>query len=134
MAAKTPGQKIIEGAEEALRFVRGEDTGAIVWQIEVPNALEVRTKLGLSQEAFARKFRISLGTLRNWEQGARSPEGPARVLLSIIDKEPEAVERALQAAKPKRVDASVVRPKAVAKKRAAAAAVKAPKRSIRRRT
>ena len=55
----------------------------------------VRQSLGLSQENFAAKFGFALGSLRNWEQGRRQPDGPARVLLKVIAKEPEAVRRAL---------------------------------------
>jgi len=50
----------------------------------------------MSQEEFATQFGISPATLRNWEQGRRHPEGPARVLLNIIEREPAAVQRALQ--------------------------------------
>lgn len=56
----------------------------------------IRAKTGLSQERFARAFRISPHTLRNWEQGRRVPEGPARALLMAIDREPQAVLRALR--------------------------------------
>jgi putative transcriptional regulator len=49
----------------------------------------------MSQGDFAARFGISPATLRNWEQGRRQPEGPARVLLAIIDREPQAVQRAL---------------------------------------
>ncbi|MBY0509670.1 MAG: helix-turn-helix domain-containing protein [Rhodospirillaceae bacterium] len=55
----------------------------------------VRAKTGLSQERFARAFRISPHTLRNWEQGRRTPEGPARALLTAIDRDPKALMRAL---------------------------------------
>ncbi len=96
MAGKqTSGQQIIQAAQEALRFARGEDTGARITLIEVPNVPAIRKKLGFTQEEFARSFGVSLGTLRNWEQGARLPEGPARVLLTVIDREPVAVRRAL---------------------------------------
>lgn len=57
----------------------------------------IRAKTGLSQERFARAFQISPHTLRNWEQGRRVPEGPARALLLAIDRAPEAVMRALAA-------------------------------------
>ena len=57
----------------------------------------IRAKTGLSQERFARAFQISPHTLRNWEQGRRVPEGPARALLLAIDRDPEAVMRALAA-------------------------------------
>lgn len=58
----------------------------------------VRKKTGLSQAEFARRFGFSVGTLRNWEQGIRTPQGPARALLLVIDAEPEAVLRALHKA------------------------------------
>ena len=102
MPQRTPGQKIIAAAEEALRFARGEETGARVSVVEIPDVPAIRRKLGLSQEEFADSFGVSIGTLRNWEQGARLPDGPARVLLKVIDREPAAVKRALAhaAAKP----------------------------------
>lgn len=55
----------------------------------------MRAKLGLSQADFAAAFGVSLGTVRNWEQGRRHPEGPARALLVVIDKSPKAVMGAL---------------------------------------
>jgi putative transcriptional regulator len=57
----------------------------------------VRQRLGMSQSAFARMFGVSVWTLRNWEQGRRRPDGPARALLRVIDREPEAARRALGA-------------------------------------
>ena len=57
----------------------------------------IRAKTGLSQDRFARAFRISPHTLRNWEQGRRVPEGPARALLFAIDRNPKALMRALGA-------------------------------------
>jgi putative transcriptional regulator len=52
----------------------------------------IRLKLGLSQREFALRFRFILENIRNWEQGHRGPEGSARTLLTIADKEPEADE------------------------------------------
>jgi putative transcriptional regulator len=52
---------------------------------------ELRQRFGLSQPKFAAMLGISVGTLRNWEQGRREPEGPARVLLQVAAKHPEAV-------------------------------------------
>jgi putative transcriptional regulator len=95
--SKTPGQRIIEAAEEALRFARGEDTGARVTVYQPARVQAIRKKLGFTQQEFAARFGVSLGTLRNWEQGARVPEGPARALLTIIDREPDAAKRALSA-------------------------------------
>ena len=56
---------------------------------------ELRRRMGLSQASFAARFGFSLGTLRNWERGRRRPDGAAQILLQVIDREPEAVERAL---------------------------------------
>lgn len=64
-------------------------------RVPAPDVAAVRRRLGLSQRAFAQAFGVSPHTLRKWEQGQRRPEGPARVLLCVIDKEPEAVRRAL---------------------------------------
>lgn len=57
----------------------------------------VRKKLELSQLEFACRFGFNLGTLRNWEQGRRRPDGPARVLLMVIAYDPDAVMHALMA-------------------------------------
>ncbi len=59
---------------------------------------KTRNKLGLSQAAFAAKFGFQPATLRNWEQGRTYPDGPARVLLAVIAKHPEAVEDSLKGA------------------------------------
>jgi DNA-binding transcriptional regulator YiaG len=59
---------------------------------------KIRKKLGLSQTEFASRFGIAPGTLRDWEQERKRPEGPARVLLMVIDREPDAVRRALERA------------------------------------
>lgn len=59
---------------------------------------EVRRRTGLTQSEFAARFAISLGTLRHWERGDRTPRGTALVLLNIIAKEPKTVLRALEAA------------------------------------
>lgn len=52
-------------------------------------ARRVRNRLGLSQAEFSRRINVSLDTVRNWEQGRRSPSGAARALLKLIDKAPE---------------------------------------------
>jgi putative transcriptional regulator len=64
----------------------------VVWPTDIA---ATRRWLGLSQTEFAAWFGISPGTLRNWEQGRRVPEGPARVLLRVIERDPEAVRRAV---------------------------------------
>jgi len=94
------GSEIIEGLENALSFAKGQTRSARTHVVDVSTPSDIRRirqKLGMSQSDFAVRFGVSPATLRNWEQGRRQPEGPARVLLTIIDREPEAVRRALQA-------------------------------------
>lgn len=59
-------------------------------------ARRVRRRLGFSQTVFAERIDVSLDTIRNWEQGKRSPTGAAKALLKILDKAPEAALAALQ--------------------------------------
>lgn len=58
-------------------------------------ARRVRKRLGLSQAAFSERIDVSLETIRNWEQGKRSPTGAAKALLKVLDKAPEAALAAL---------------------------------------
>jgi len=61
----------------------------------VPNPKAIRLAMGLSQEAFARRFEIAVGTLRDWEQGAHIPDSAAKAYLRVIEADPEAVVQAL---------------------------------------
>lgn len=63
----------------------------------VPDVKAIRKRLGLSQAAFAGRFGLSLRTLQQWEQGRAVPDRPARILLRVIERAPETVERALAA-------------------------------------
>lgn len=62
----------------------------------VPRARIVRRALGLTQEEFAARYHIPLGTLRDWEQGRSEPDQPARAYLTVIARDPEGVRRALE--------------------------------------
>jgi putative transcriptional regulator len=62
----------------------------------VPSVRALREKLKLTQEAFAARFHLPLGTVRDWEQGAHRPDKAAQVLLTVIAKDPDAVARALK--------------------------------------
>jgi putative transcriptional regulator len=61
----------------------------------VPNPQEIRQALGLTQREFAKRFQIALGTLRDWEQGARRPDSAAKAYLRVIQENPGAVLKAL---------------------------------------
>lgn len=63
----------------------------------VPRIRSLRRALGLTQEEFAARYHIPLGTLRDWEQGRTEPDQPARAYLKAIAGDPEAVRRALAA-------------------------------------
>jgi putative transcriptional regulator len=90
---------IRKGLEDALAHAKGEKTGARVHQIDVPepDVTAIRTRSGLSQAEFARSIGVAVGTVRGWEQGRRRPEGPARVLLALIEKRPSIVQEELRA-------------------------------------
>jgi putative transcriptional regulator len=62
-----------------------------------PQVRVIRRALGLSQEAFAARFHIPLGTLRDWEQGRKDPDAAARAYLRVIGRNPAAVAEALEA-------------------------------------
>jgi len=62
----------------------------------IPTVRALRRKLNLTQEEFAARFHLPLGTVRDWEQGAHRPDKAAQVLLTVIAKDPDAVARALE--------------------------------------
>jgi putative transcriptional regulator len=89
---------ISKGLRQAIAHQRGKRVRGM--RLHVPGKVdvkEVRRRTGLTQEQFAAKFAISLGTLRHWERGDRVPRGTALVLLNVIAREPRAVMRALDA-------------------------------------
>ncbi len=87
--------EISAGLTEAIAHSKGEPTGAIEHKPEIINVKAIREKTGMSQQHFCATFGISIGTLRHWEQGLRAPRGPARVLLKVVEHNPEAVIEAV---------------------------------------
>jgi putative transcriptional regulator len=57
----------------------------------IVNTKRLRDRLGLTQEEFAARYRIPVGTLRDWEQGRKFPDAPARAYLTVIEKDPNVV-------------------------------------------
>ena len=93
------GSRILSSVRAARAFARGEGNAGFV--LHVPDSVDVRAiraGLGLSQEAFAKRFGFGLAAVRDWEQRRRTPEQAARVLLLVIAHEPAAIDRALAAA------------------------------------
>jgi putative transcriptional regulator len=88
--------KIMRGLREAAAHARGAKVPGL--RMHIPEEIDVyaiRRKTGLSQAAFSSRIGVSSGTLRNWEQGRRTPDGPARVLLSLLAHNPRIVEETL---------------------------------------
>ena len=93
----TVGSDIIEGLKNAIAHAEGDDSQARVWTVNVPtiDVRALRTRLGMTQMSFARTYGFSVGAVRNWEQGIRRPERAARLLLAVIEREPDLVQRTL---------------------------------------
>lgn len=89
--------EIAAGLNDAITHSKGEDSGTVEHQPEFINIKEIRKKTGMSQQHFCATFGISIGTLRHWEQGLRSPRGPARELLKVVEHNPQAVIEAVTA-------------------------------------
>lgn len=82
--------KISAGLEDAIAFARGDATrGRVAKPLDV-RAIRSATKK--TQKQFADAYQLPVGTVRDWEQNRRQPDAPARVLLSLIQAEPETVE------------------------------------------
>ena len=80
---------LLTSAKEAKEILAKKRSPSRTFYIEEPNAKEIRAKFHLTQMEFANMLNISVATLRNWEQGRRRPEGPARVLLNVANSNPE---------------------------------------------
>jgi putative transcriptional regulator len=98
--SKKAFEKIATGLADAIGFAEGsvDPSG---FHVHVPAYVDVkaiRERLKLSQAAFAARYGFSIGRIRDWEQNRSPIDTPSRLLLIIIDKEPEAIERALRAA------------------------------------
>jgi putative transcriptional regulator len=86
---------MIASAKEALAFAKGEvRAGAVHIPDEIDTA-RIRRKIHMSQSQFAACIGVSVRTIQEWEQGRSVPSGAARAFLTVIDREPEAVRRAL---------------------------------------
>lgn len=89
--------KLIESIKEAGQIKHGLSKPSRVFKFNIPSIRSIRTKLHVSQNEFALMLGVSARTLQNWEQGRREPEGPAKALLTIADRNPKAVLQALHA-------------------------------------
>ena len=88
-------KSIKQGLSEAVEYSEGKCPRAVVHEFSPVDVKNIRAKMGMSQNEFASAFGISVSTLRHWERGDRVPQGPALVLLNVVEKEPKAVLKAL---------------------------------------
>jgi putative transcriptional regulator len=80
--------QLVASVREGGAILRGEQLPSRSFSFSAPEVKSIRARYGLSQREFAARLGISMATLRNWEQGRRQPEGPARVLLEIAARHP----------------------------------------------
>jgi putative transcriptional regulator len=88
-------KELIECLTEACERAEGKPSGVRVHTVEMPDVRAIRKELRMSQQEFARVYRIPLATLKNWEQGRRQPDAPASAYLQVIAKRPREAREAL---------------------------------------
>ena len=87
--------ELLESVKQAGEIRKGLRKPSRYTVIEEPDVAAIRKKYGMTQQEFSSLLGISIGTLRNWEQGRRKPQGPAKVLLKIAEKRPQAIIESL---------------------------------------
>jgi putative transcriptional regulator len=89
-------RKLTSSIEEAIEIKHGRKKLSRITKYAPVNVKEIRSSLHYSQSKFATIMGVSSKTLQNWEQGRREPTGPARTLLKVVQKNPNAVMKALR--------------------------------------
>ena len=116
---KTHFEQMMEGLGDVEAFLSGERKGFKAHVPEQVNVKAIRNKLGMTQATFSTMFGFSLDAIKHWEGGRRTPEAPARTLLTVIDRDPRAVLTALKpAASSKHGTVRYRRPRRIRKPRA----------------
>jgi putative transcriptional regulator len=90
-------QKLVESVKQMGAIMRGKNIPHRRTVLTSVDVKALRERLGLTQNEFSGMIGVSIKTLQNWEQGRREPEGPAKALLRVVEKEPQAVLSALHA-------------------------------------
>jgi putative transcriptional regulator len=89
--------ELVESIKEAGKIRKGLVKPSRLFRYRPVDIKRIRKRLHVSQTQFSLMIGVSKSTLQNWEQGRREPDGPAKALLRIVDKQPQAVLEALQA-------------------------------------
>ena len=88
-------ESLKQGLNEAINYSDGRIRNVRVYKPTPVNIKQIRKRVGMTQLEFSSAFGISIGTLRHWERGDRTPKGPALVLLNLVQKEPHTILRVL---------------------------------------
>jgi len=88
---------LVKSVKQAGQIKKGQLKPSRTFEFRPLDIKEIRNKLNKSQNEFALMIGVSVSTLRNWEQGRRKPEGPARALLKVASQNPDTVSKALEA-------------------------------------
>ncbi len=83
--------ELLESVREGGEILRGQKSASRTFNVEIPDVQKIRGSYNMTQIDFATMLGVSIDTLQNWEQGRRTPQGPARVLLQIVAKHPDVV-------------------------------------------
>jgi putative transcriptional regulator len=95
---KTQFEQMMDGLNYVEAFLAGEQEGFKAYVPQEVDVKAIRNRLGMTQAKFSDTFGFSLDAIKHWEGGRRTPEAPARTLLTVIDKNPAAVLTALNPA------------------------------------
>lgn len=87
--------ELLTSVQEAGKIMRGELQASRENEFDEPDVKAIRERIGFSQSKFAALIGVSMRTIQNWEQGHRHPTGPAKVLLRLVQADPESVFRNL---------------------------------------
>ena len=88
-------ERLAQSVKQAGQIRQGRKRPGRVFRFSVPDVKKTRKRLDMSQAEFATMIGVSPRTLQNWEQGRRTPDGPAQALLRVTARNPEAVLEAL---------------------------------------
>ena len=89
--------KLVESVNQMGAIIRGDKIAHRRTTLSKIDVRSLRGRLSLTQSEFSAMIGVSIRTLQNWEQGRREPEGPAKALLRVVEREPKAVLSALHA-------------------------------------
>lgn len=87
--------ELLQSVSEGADILQGKKKPSRVFSYPTPKVTKLRKQLGASQTEFASMIHVSVGTIRNWEQGRRTPTGPAKALLMLVAAMPKQARKVL---------------------------------------